>query len=406
MVSGGRIEVPPHGSREVPWRQTVRGGTAADRTTRSVVAALPPSIEALAVLVPGEIGAECDEAVRAIAALDATRGTHLRPLATLLLRAESVASSKIEHEEATVEDYARALHGSRANGSATAIVAAGGAMDLLLRGPIEAGAITAAHGMLLADDADEAPYAGRWRTMQNWIGGSDHAPRGALYVPPPPDRVEPLMADLVAFARRRDLPVIVQAALAHAQFESIHPFTDGNGRIGRALAAAVVRHRGLAQHVVIPTASALVMQRERYFAALDAYRAGDAGPVVAAFARSARIAAEEARVSADLLAGLPDRWREQVGEPRAGSAPSLLVESLATHPIFTAADIERRLALPTATAHRAVERLVAAGVVRPLTRRRRDQVWGAGALLDELDDLGVRIGARARIEPWGRGSAR
>ncbi|UUW87944.1 Fic family protein [Nocardioides sp. WV_118_6] len=373
--------------------------------TRSVVVALPPSISDLAVLVPGEIGAECDDAVRAIAALDATRGTHLRPLATLLLRAESVASSKIEHEEATIEDYARALHGSRANGSATAMVAAGGAMDLLLHGPIGEESITAAHGLLLGAEPHEAPYAGRWRTMQNWIGGSDHAPRGALYVPPPPDRVAPLMADLVGFARRRDLPVIVQAALAHAQFESIHPFTDGNGRIGRALAAAVVRHRGLAQHVVVPTASALVTQRERYFAALDAYRAGDAGPVVSAFARSARIAAEEARASADLVAGLPVRWREQVGVPRAGSAPSLLVESLATHPIFTTDDVERRLGLPAPTAHRAVERLVAAGVVRPLTQRKRNQVWGAGALLDELDDLGVRIGVRARAEPWASGPA-
>lgn len=370
-----------------------------------MVVSLPPSIEDVEVLVPGEIGAECDDAVRAIAALDATRGTHLRPLATLLLRAESVASSKIEHEEATIEDYARALHGSRANGSATAMVAAGGAMDRLLGAPIGEESIAAAHGLLLGSEPQEARYAGRWRTMQNWIGGSDHAPRGALYIPPPPERVGPLMTDLVGFARRRDVPIIVQAALAHAQFESIHPFTDGNGRIGRALAAAVVRHRGLAQHVVVPTASALVAQRERYFAALDAYRKGDAGPVVSAFARSALIAAEEARASADLVAGLPVRWREQVGVPRAGSAPSLLVESLATHPIFTTDDVERRLGLPAPTAHRAVERLAAAGVVRPLTSRKRNQVWGAGALLDELDDLGVRIGVRARAEPWGAGPA-
>ncbi|MDQ6526028.1 Fic family protein [Nocardioides sp. LHD-245] len=394
--SASRLAVPAHGSREVAWRQAHRGGTADDRRLRAVVTSVPPEIAELDLLVPAALAAECDEAVRAIAALDATRGDHLRPLATLLLRAESVASSKIEHEEASIEDYARALHGSRANASATSMVAAGGAVDHLLDGAIDVDGITGAHRLLMSADPSEAAYAGRWRDMQNWIGGSNHSPRGALYVPPPAALVEPLMADLVRFATRVDVPVVLQAAVAHAQFESIHPFTDGNGRIGRAVAAAVVRYRGVARHVVIPTASALVARRERYFAALDAYRAGDAWPVVSAFARSARIAAEEAHRTADLLAAMPARWHERAGRPRAGTAAARLVDDLVAEPIFTTEDVEHRLRMPGASAYRAVERLVSAGIVRPLTDRTRGQVWGAGDVLDELDDLGVRIGDRAR----------
>jgi Fic family protein len=390
------LAVPAHGSREVPWRQVHRGGTAQDRMLRAVVASVPAQIAELDLSVPAALAAECDEAVRAIAALDATRGDHLRPLATLLLRAESVASSKIEHEEASIEDYARALHGSRANASATSMVAAGGAVDHLLEGAIAVDGILRAHRLLLAADPTEATYAGRWRDMQNWIGGSNHSPRGALYVPPPATMVEPLMDDLIRFANRTDVPVVLQAAVAHAQFESIHPFTDGNGRIGRALAAAVVRRRGVARHVVIPTASALVARRERYFAALDAYRDGDAGPIVLAFARSAQIAAEEAHVTADLLAALPAGWHERAGRPRAGSATARLVDDLVAEPIFTTEEVEQRLGIPGASAYRAVERLVSAGVVRPLTDRKRSQVWGAADVLDELDDLGVRIGERAR----------
>lgn len=394
----GRLVIPPHVAHEVPWCQATRGGSIEDRKLRSVVTSIPPDIDELSLAVPGELTSECDDAVRAIAALDAARGDHLRPLATLLLRAESVASSKIEHEEASVEDYALALHGIKSNASATSMVAAGGAMDRLLRGPIDAEGITSARAKLMAEDLHEARYAGRWRDVQNWIGGSDYSPRGALYVPPPAELVEEKMADLIRFSNRTDVPVIAQAAVAHAQFESIHPFTDGNGRIGRALAATIIRYRGVARNIVVPIASALVAQRDRYFDSLNAYRRGDGAPIVDAFARSALIAAEEAQSTADRLAVMPEQWHQQVGDPRRSSAPALLIASLAAEPIFTADDAERRLGISTATVYRAIDRLSAAGVIRPLTNRERDQVWGAGSLLDELDDLGIRIATRARTD--------
>jgi hypothetical protein len=185
-----------------------------------------------------------------------------------------------------------------------------------------------------------------------------------------------------------------QAAIAHAQFESIHPFTDGNGRIGRALAAAVIRERRVAQHVVIPIASALMARREHYFGTLDRYRAGDAGPIVHAFARSAIIASEEA-TTAGRLAAMPDQWHQLAGAPRMGSATARVLASLPISPIFTADDIENRLGLSTAATYRAIERLAGAEVIRPLTTRTRNQIWGTGDLLDELHDPGVRIGARS-----------
>lgn len=120
--------------------------------------------------------------------------------------------------------------------------------------------------------------------------------------------------------------------------------------------------------------------------------------MVLAVARSARIAAEEAHATADLLAALPSGWREQAGRPKAGTAAARLIDALGAEPIFTTDEVERRLGVPTASAYRAVERLASAGIVRRLTDRRRNQVWGAADVLDELDDLGVRIGVRARRE--------
>jgi len=390
------VEIPSFEHRGVPWRQTVRGGTIEDRRLTSIVTSIPPDIAELAPVLPPGLVAECDDAIRAMAGLDAAEGDHLKPLATLLLRAESVASSKIENESASIEDYARALYGIKANRSAVAMAAATGAMDRLLHGSIDDEGILAAHRLLMADEPAEAAYAGRWRTMQNWIEGSDHSPRNASYVPPPAELVAPKMADLMVFANRRDLPVVCQAAVAHAQFESIHPFTDGNGRIGRALAAAVIRQRGVARNLVIPIASALVARRDHYFDTLGAYRSGDAAPIVRAFARSATIASDESRTTAATLRDLPERWRVAAGNPRADSATSVLLRSLMAVPVVTSEYVETELGMPTATVHRAFDRLATAGILRPLTDRTRNQVWGAADILDELEDLGSRIAARAR----------
>lgn len=269
----------------------------------------------------------CAEALREITAVEELYGAHLAPLAAMLLRAESVASSKIERIEASVDDYARALHGIRSNPSATSMVASTQALSSLI-GSVADGTelklaeVLEAHRALMLDDPHEKAYAGQLRDMQNWIGGSDWSPRGALYVPPPPTLVADCLRDLLAFANRRDVPVMDQAAIVHAQFESIHPFTDGNGRIGRALINTVFRRRGATRRVVIPLASSVVAQRAGYFAALGSYRDGDASPLIQAFAQASMIAAQEARISAVRLAELPQRWQDEAGGPRRNSAAS------------------------------------------------------------------------------------
>ncbi|WP_280637343.1 Fic family protein [Nocardioides sp. W7] len=362
---------------------------------------LPPHLADIDPAIPSRLGSTMDAALSAIARLDDTHSEHLASLSTILLRAESVASSKIERIEASMEDYARALHGIRANASAVSMVASTRALGNLIGSVDDARDLTwdnvlAAHRVLMADDPYEAAYAGKVRDQQNWIGGSDHSPRNALYVPPPPGTVGAYLEDLVTFANRGDLNVLVQAAMTHAQFESIHPFTDGNGRIGRALINTVLRRRGATSRIVVPLASALVARRDDYFDVLGSYRDGDAGPIIAAFSTSSTIAAEESAVTAEHLSRMTAEWLESAGTPRAGSAARRIVDSLLDVPVFSAEEVEARIGGATSSIYAALGRLESSGVIRPLTNRARDQVWGAAALLDELDDLGVRIGARAR----------
>ncbi|KRA32627.1 MULTISPECIES: Fic family protein [unclassified Nocardioides] len=393
---------PAHGREVRPWHQAGRGGTRDDRMLRDVTVWLPPKIADRDPFVASGLAAQIEDCLREVASLDASHGSHLGALGTMLLRTESVASSKIEQVEADVVDYARALHGMKSNQSATSMAAATVALEQLISSvegsDLTADAVLRSHRALMRDDPSESAYAGRIRDMQNWIGGSDHSPRNALYVPPPPDTVADYLADLVAFANRDDLSAMVQAAIVHAQLESIHPFTDGNGRIGRALVNTVLRRRSVTTTVVVPLASALVARREAYFDVLNRYREGDPEPIIAAFAKASRLAAQESRTTAVRMAGFPEGWRDAVGRVRSDSATLRLLEVLLQMPVFSAAEAEVRVGGTTSAVYRAVDALVDAQVLRPLTDRKRHQVWGVGDMLDELDDLSVRIGAAALAE--------
>lgn len=392
---------PPHGQEVRPWAQTHRGGTRDDRMLHSITVSLPPLIADRTVALDSETAADLEAATSEITKLDGSHADGLSALNTLLLRTESVASSKIEQIQASVDDYARALHGVRANSSAVAMAAATAALEDMIgtvgaTEHIRLSAITSAHAALMRHDPSESSSAGQLRTMQNWIGGSDFSPRGALYIPPPPETVPGYMDDLIAFTRRRDMPALLQAAVAHAQFESIHPFTDGNGRIGRALINTILRRRGATTRVVVPLASALVARREDYFDVLGSYRSGELAPLLGTITRSARIAAAESRTTADRLREIPSAWRELTGPVRAGSAIAKMLALLPGTPILSSDDAIALVDAPRSSVFDAIGRLRDAGVLRALTERKRNQVWGAGLVLDELDDLGVRIASAAR----------
>lgn len=386
---------PPHGSETLTWRQQVRGGTRADRMLTSVEASIPPLIAELEFRTATSTAVESEAALLAVVLADADAEGHSAAMSRFMIRTESVASSKIERITASATDYAKALVGNRSNTSATSMVAASTALHTLVevvgeRGAFSLDDLLTAHTALMEDDPLEASFAGRLRDMQNWIGGSDHSPRDALYVPPAPERVPALMEDLIRFLNRDDIPVMVQAAIGHAQFESIHAFTDGNGRIGRALVSAVFRRRGVTRYAVVPLASGLLARRDAYFEALGTYRKGDPTPLIVLFARSARAAAVCSRESIARMTALPAEWEAEL-RPRAGSAVAVLIAAFYDHPVMAAGEIEQRAGASETQTYKAITQLEQAGFIQEITGRKRDRVWVAAELLAELDDLDRRI---------------
>lgn len=391
------MDWPAHRRESRTWNPRHRQGSRADRTLDHIEVSIPPQIGALTYETSGSVARAHEAAIIAVARLEAGFGDHLAPLADFLLRSESVASSKIEHIDAGWRAFGRALAGAKASDEAKSQLAAVKALvamvDAAGSGPIALSTLLDAHRLLMAPDYYAARDAGALRDVQNWIGGSDYTPINALYVPPPPDLVPDLMDDLFAFANRTDLPILAQAAIAHAQFESIHPFSDGNGRIGRALMSAILRRRGLTHRITVPFASVMLADTSRYFARLTGYRDGRADDFVEYVATAAILSSEAAQDSARNLAQLPEQWG-QVVKPRANSADATLLAHLLDTPIFNADTAERITGTTDVNVYRALNRLTEAGILEILSDSKRNRVWAATDVLAELDALSAAIGKR------------
>lgn len=198
-------------------------------------------------------------------------------------------------------------------GNAAAMVAA-----LALADRLDEQAILAMHAALLWDVQPE--IAGRWRAEQVWIGGDSFEPNGAAFIPPHPDQVPALMADLVKFTRRADRPLLSQAAIADAQFETIHPFPDGNGRTGRALIHAMLRAHRLTRNVTVPVSAGLLTDTNGYFDALTAYREGDPAPIVERLANASFAAAANGRQLVLDLREVRQGWQDTIKARRGATA--------------------------------------------------------------------------------------
>src|SRR6478735_8500621 len=275
---------PVLGSELRPWTSGLPAGLLSAGVRRrhsgAYGAALVPLIADRALRLPADVLALSEEATVEIARFDSELGREVAPFASVLLRSESASSSMIENLTSGAKSIALAELGSRDKRNATEIVGNVAAMTaaLTLADRLDQSAILAMHEALLAHVQPD--LAGRWREEQVWIGGDSFGPHGATFIPPHSDQVPALMADLVTFTQRTDLPLLSQAAIAHAQFETIHPFPDGNGRTGRALIHAMLRGHRLTRNVTVPVSAGLLTDTRGYFDALTAYREGNPSAIV------------------------------------------------------------------------------------------------------------------------------
>ncbi len=407
------------------WEPSANGGLRRrDRRGGAFSTYVPDSLAAVELSVPPDLDARLASAERAVRALVGSPGaSDLDRLSRFLLRSEAIASSMIEGvapssrqiaiaELADAEDepVRRASEQAHLVASNIRIIRQATA-DLAQDRPLTPDDVLGLHRSLVP------PEHHGFRTVQNWIGGSRWHPLDAEFVPPAPERVPALIADIAAYMNGASHAPLVQAALTHAQFETVHPFTDGNGRVGRALIHTVLARRGLTTNAVLPVSIVLATLSDAYVRGLTAFR--HASPPGSDAARQATVAwlrvftdatvtsVEQARLLVAEIAALREDWTERLASwrselglrptPRADAAVARLLEDLPETPVVTVGTVARSLGVSVVAARQALEELHGAGILRSRSLGQGTKGYMSDEVL-ELVDVAERQLASTRFD--------
>lgn len=360
---------------------------------------VPDPIGDFAPQLRSETSALAEQAGAEVRALNAqSEGlVSLEGLARQLLRSEALASSRIEGLAVSHRKLAQAAIDQQGSHRAKEVLGNIQAMEAAISIGADADALTIQsitkihEALALVPPLDK--IAGQLREEQGWIGGA--TPLDADYVGPPAAEVKRLTRDLCEFMNRDDLSPVVQAAVGHAQFELIHPFGDGNGRVGRALIHSLFRRRGLAPQYVPPVSLVLGANKDAYIAGIQAFRRCRVDDWVSQFARAVELSAQHAEhFSSDVIA-LQKQWRERAqSHARQGDRQRALRRDAAVYSIIgvlpaapiitssTAAELVRRSDVAVLSA---LKNLESAGILTRHDNRKKGTTWEAGELFERLD---------------------
>lgn len=251
--------------------------------------------------------------------------------------------------------------------------------------PLSMRLLNDAHRVLLTGVRGERKQPGEVRSSQNWIGGS--RPGNAAFVPPPPDSLPDVLSDFERYIHANDdLPAVVQAGLLHVQFETIHPYLDGNGRIGRLLVTLLLEHWRLLTRPLLYLSLFFKRHRQEYYRRLDAVRAdGDWEGWLDFFLDGVATIADEATATArDLFTLVTDDRQRVVSQPRMTLLAMQLFERLPGRPLIDMPWVVEALSTTKPTAGRAIEVLETAGVLVETTGKKRDRIYAYQAYLERL----------------------
>ncbi|MDR1185702.1 MAG: Fic family protein [Coriobacteriales bacterium] len=393
------------------WMGEYNGATRKERMGGTYQVYCPDPLATRAFSLSGETAADISDAERAILDLNAISValSNTEALARLVLRAEALSSSRIEGLVIGARRILKAEVGSQVN-DVTAqdvlnnIAAMDRALQIATQQEVSTESIQTIHAALL-EHTELSRYAGEIRTVQNWIGGNYHNPCGAAYVPPSADLVPGLMDDLVQFCNEDRLSPLAQAAVAHAQFETIHPFVDGNGRTGRALIHLILRRRGLCPNVVPPISLALATMRDGYLKELGLFRhegasdspkaTGGLNSWLGFFSAGTLRSCQDAMRFEEKIGALKQEWLGKLGEQGAKSTVTEVIDAMIGQPIFSAKLMQQATGKSLPAVNTTIERLGSAGIVKQTTAGKRNRVFEAKGILDILTNFERQLGSPA-----------
>jgi Fic family protein len=363
-------------------------------------APLPPRLAWSAGLV-----AALSQADRAIGRLagEGRRLANPHLLIRPFVRREAVLSSRIEGTQATLGELLAAEAGVAVERSpedlrevANYVVALEYGVGRLGTLPLSLRLVRELHGKLLAGVRGNSATPGAFRRSQNWIGPAGCTLKDASFVPPPADRLMECLGAWETFLHDDSLPPLAHAALAHSQFEAIHPFLDGNGRVGRLLITLLLIAKGVLPAPLLYLSAYFEVTRQEYYARLLAVtEKGQGEEWLHYFFRGVTGQAEDALGRIQRIDALLVRWREKLAGA-SSKLPWRALDLFTENPFWTVNGLAARLGVAFTTAQRAIDQLESAGVVVLATEAKRNRVYCARAILDILDEPPQLSGTQGR----------
>ncbi|MGB5550004.1 MAG: Fic family protein [Thermoanaerobaculia bacterium] len=356
---------------------------------------LPPSRPQLEIT--GDLAAQLQTAQTNLASLEAAGRTvpSLDWFVYAFVRKEAVISSQIEGTQASLDDLLASEAEARSTAPPEHVEEICNYLEALSYArsqlhsdkglPLSLRLLHGAHKRLMSGTRGQDKQPGKIRQSQNWIGGT--RPGNARFVPPPPHRLTELMGQLETYLNSEDsLPPLVRAGLAHAQFETIHPYLDGNGRLGRLLIALCLEDWGLLSEPLLYLSLFFKRHRQEYYTRLGAIRTdGDWEGWLAYFLEGIAVVADESvtliRSLFDVLTKDRSRYLHSGGATVVGAR---LFESLPQHPLVTVKSVVKICDTTKPTAAKAIGSLTDAGILEEVSGRSRDRAWAYRQYLDLL----------------------
>jgi len=363
--------------------------------SEEVRAFVPASLLSLPPLeLTGGVRAALDQALLAVGRLDGA--VSALPDAHLLLytfvRKEAVLSSQIEGTQSSLSDLLTHELGESPGVPIEDVAEVSRYVAAMTHGlerlkggfPLSNRLLREMHGILVAAGRGAEKSPGVFRRSQNWIGGT--RPGNAAFVPPPPQEVDNCMSDLERFLHS-DTPTLLKAALAHLQFETIHPFLDGNGRVGRLLITLLLCHDGTLREPLLCCSLYFNQHRQQYYSELNCVReTGDFERWIEFFATAIRMSAEQATLTGQRIFAVFQEDRSRLRELGRLAPTSLLVqEALQSKPLATIAALTKTTGLTTPTVTQALRELERLGIVRETTGRARGRIYSYERYIEALN---------------------
>jgi len=369
----------------IPGKKVPQGSYAA-----FVPAPLPPKLDWTLRLI--RVLSDADRLIGKLAG-EGGRLPNPHILMRPFLQREAVLSSKIEGTQATLGELLAAEAGVAVDRSPDDLREVGNYVVALEHGivrlkelPLCVRIIRELHEKLMTGVRGQQAMPGRFRKIQNWIGKPGSTLATASFIPPPPDDVETCLAAWEKFLHESDLPPLVTIALAHYQFEAIHPFLDGNGRVGRLLITLFLIEREILPTPLLYLSAFFEAARRDYYDGLRGVsERGEWNEWLEYFLQGVARMSEDALSRAERINSKLIEWQKKVAGDST-NAPLRVVELLAANPFITAKGAAEKLGVAFTTAQRAIERLERLGIVKQSGDAKRDRVYCANALLEILEE--------------------